>query len=107
MVLKDLPKFQNVPSDVDVHDVSSITSDEEGGSGGKTKKKSSERGGMGAKAAKAWLAQAARRGAREDVLDRHFKRDNEHFLIMRMMKKPELNSNERSPKFKPTTSTIY
>jgi hypothetical protein len=78
MVLKDLPKFQNVPGDVDVLDISSIS---EEGSRGETNKKSNsnERGGKGAKAAKALLAQTARRGARKEALQEHYKRDDEHF----------------------------
>jgi hypothetical protein len=71
-------KIQDVPSDGDVMDLSSLSE----GSPGETDKKSSERGGKGAKAAKALLARAARRGAREEALERHFERDDEHFHII-------------------------
>jgi hypothetical protein len=79
--LKDLTKSKNVSSDVDVDvDVADLSSLSEGSSG-ETNKKSSERGGKGAKAAKALLAQAARHGAREEALERRFKRDDERYHI--------------------------
>jgi hypothetical protein len=78
MILKDLPKFQNISSDVDVVDLSSLGEV----SPGESYKKSIEHGGKRAKAAKASLARAARRGARQEARERHFKRDDQRFYII-------------------------
>ena len=43
------------------------------------KANSKERGGKGVKAAKALMAQTARRGARSEALEEHYRRDEEHF----------------------------
>jgi hypothetical protein len=73
MILKDLPKFQNGFSDVDVEDLSSLSE----GSTSETNKISSELGEKDAKAVKASLALEARCGARQEALERRFKRDDE------------------------------
>jgi hypothetical protein len=92
MILKDLPKFQNVSGGADVVDLSSLTSEGSPGTPGETNKKSSERGGKGTKAAKALLAVAARRGAREEVMERNFKRDDDNFRVLQS----NLQNMERS-----------
>jgi hypothetical protein len=81
MILKDLPKFQDVPGDVDILELSSLSDGKDDESVGKRKQKSNskERGGKGVKAAKAMLAQTARRGAREEALQERCRRDDEQF----------------------------
>jgi hypothetical protein len=84
MVLKDLPKFQDVPgdADADVLETSSLSDDGEGYYVDNRKRKksnSNERGGKGVKAAKAMQAQTARRGARSEAMQEHYRRDDERF----------------------------
>jgi hypothetical protein len=68
MILKDLPKFQDVPGDANVLETSSSEDGEGPVCNRKKKANSKERGGKGVKAAKALMAQTARRGARSEAL---------------------------------------
>jgi hypothetical protein len=91
MILKDLPKFQNVSSDVDVVDSSSLSE----GSPGETNKKSSER----------TLRSNIQNMERSiGMLNQQLKRKADLMALKtcwksRMMKKRELKSNEISTTF--------